>query len=29
MDRWTLLYGLSIAWFALLAASFVFLLFAK
>ena len=29
MDRWTLIYRVSMAWFALLAASFMFLLFAK
>jgi hypothetical protein len=29
MGRWTLLYRLSLAWFALLAASFVFVLLAK
>jgi hypothetical protein len=29
MDRWTILYRLSIAWFALLATGFVFVLVAN
>jgi hypothetical protein len=29
MNRWTLMYRLSIAWFALLAVGFVFLLLEK